>query len=209
MRGGYLERGYMKNLFEYENKYGHMGPVAGTDEAGRGPLAGPVVCACVIMPLELDKLIDGVDDSKKLTPAKREMLYDKIIKAAVSYGISVIDREVIDEINILNATKLGMKEAYEKMQIKPAVLLTDAVKVNVPVLQQNIIHGDSLSYNIAAASILAKVTRDNIMRGYAKQYPQYNFEQHKGYGTPQHIEKLKQYGKCPIHRETFIKNFIS
>ena len=179
--------------------------IAGIDEAGRGPLAGPLVCACVIMPKT--DLIDGIDDSKKLSPKKREELFDKIVQNAIAYSIIEIDEKTIDEINILNATKLGMKKALESLKVKPEIVLTDAVRIETEISQQNIIHGDGLSYNIAAASILAKVYRYRLMQKLSLSYPQYLFAQHKGYGTKQHIENLKKFGPCPHHRKTFIKNF--
>ena len=197
-----------KDMFEYENKYKHLGKIAGVDEAGRGPLAGPVVCACVVMPLDEDKIIDGINDSKKLTEKKRNELYDKIINTAVSYSIVQVDKDTIDDINILNATKQGMKMAIKNLNIEPYIVLIDAVKLDIDQKQESIIKGDAKSYNIAAASILAKVYRDRLMLDYAKQYPQYGFEKHKGYGTKYHIDALKQNGACPIHRRTFIKNFI-
>lgn len=195
-------------MFDYENEYKKFGLVAGIDEAGRGPFAGPVVCACVIMPLEEDKIIEGINDSKKLSAKKREFLYEKIKENAISYSIYVIDERKIDEINILQATKLGMKKALESLNIVPNTVLIDAVKIDTDINQVPIIKGDSLSYNIAAASILAKVYRDKLMEEYAKEYPLYNFEKHKGYGTKEHILLLRKYGKCPIHRNSFIKNFI-
>ena len=179
--------------------------IAGIDEAGRGPLAGPLVCACVIMP-KID-LIEDIDDSKKLSAKKRECLFDKITEKAIAYSIIEIDEKTIDEINILNATKLGMKKALEGLSVVPELVLTDAVRIETDIPQQNIIHGDGLSYNIAAASILAKVYRDRLMQKLSLSYPQYLFAQHKGYGTKQHIENLKKYGPCPHHRKTFIKNF--
>lgn len=179
--------------------------IAGIDEAGRGPLAGPLVCACVIMPKT--DLIEDIDDSKKLSAKKRECLFDKITEKAVAYSIIEIDEKTIDEINILNATKLGMKKALEGLSVVPELVLTDAVRIETDIPQQNIIHGDGLSYNIAAASILAKVYRDRLMQKLSLSYPQYLFAQHKGYGTKQHIENLKKYGPCPHHRKTFIKNF--
>ena len=193
-------------MLDYENKYkGKL--IAGIDEAGRGPLAGPVVCACVIMPLDEDKLIDGINDSKKLTEKKREELYDKIIERAIAYSIVEVDEKTIDRINILNATKLGMKRALDGLKVKPDIVLIDAVKLDTDLLQDNIIKGDAKSYNIASASILAKVYRDRLMKKLSVKYPQYNFAKHKGYGTKEHIENLKKYGKCELHRETFIKNF--
>lgn len=189
-----------------ENGYRLIG---GIDEAGRGPLAGPVVSACVIMPLNDDDIIDGIDDSKKLSPKKRDMLFDKIKEKAISYYVSVVSEEVVDEINILEATKCSMRECVEKISVKPDLLFIDAVDLkgtNIPV--KPIIHGDALSYSIAAASILAKVTRDRIMEEYDKEYPEYGFAKHKGYGTKAHIEALKKYGACKIHRRTFIKKFV-
>ena len=196
-------------MFDYENKYKQFGLVAGIDEAGRGPLAGPVVCACVIMPLEEDKIISGINDSKKLSPKKRAELYEKIIKTAIDYCIVPIDEKTIDEINILNATKLGMEKALNGLKNQPYVVLIDAVKINSSTMQENIIKGDAKSYNIAAASILAKEFRDRYMLEIANKYPNYHFEQHKGYGTKLHIEALKQFGKCEIHRDSFIKNFVN
>lgn len=193
-------------MLDYENKYKGK-RIAGIDEAGRGPLAGPVVCACVIMPLDEDKLIDGINDSKKLTEKKREELYDKIIERAIAYSIVEVDERTIDRINILNATKLGMKRALDGLKVKPDIVLIDAVKLDTDLPQDNIIKGDAKSYNIASASILAKVYRDRLMKKLSEKYPQYNFAKHKGYGTKEHIENLKKYGKCELHRETFIKNF--
>lgn len=195
-------------MFDYENKYKEYGLVGGMDEAGRGPLAGPVVCACVIMPLDEGKIIEGINDSKKLTPKKREFLYEKIINTAICYSIQEIDEKTIDEINILQATKIGMKKALDNMRIKPDTLLIDALTLDTNIRQVGIIKGDSLSYNIASASILAKVYRDRKMLELAKVYPEYHFDKHKGYGTKDHIECLKKYGKCKIHRNSFIKHFI-
>ncbi len=179
--------------------------IAGIDEAGRGPLAGPVVVASVIMPL--DDIIEGVNDSKKLTDSKRRKLYPLILDRCIDYHIATIEPEVIDSINILNATKQGMRQCIDNLQAVDAVLI-DVVKLDSAVKTIPIIKGDSLSYSIACASILAKVHRDNIMLEYAKLYPQYQFDRHKGYGTAVHISALKEHGKCPIHRDSFIKNFI-
>lgn len=195
-------------MFEYEDKYKQFGLVAGMDEAGRGPLAGPVVCACVIMPLDNENLIDGINDSKKLSAKKREQLFDEIIEKAISYNIVEIDEKTIDEINILQATKLGMTKALEGLNVKPTTVLIDAVKIDTNINQVDIIKGDAKSYNIASASILAKVYRDRLMDKFALAYPEYGFEKHKGYGTKLHIDMLKKYGKCPIHRDTFIKHFV-
>ena len=179
--------------------------IAGVDEVGRGPLAGPVVCACVIMPQ--DEIIEGVDDSKKLSKKKREVLYDKIIEKAISYSICRVEPSEIDQINILNATKKCMVECIKTLSVKPDIVLVDAVKLDVDVKTLPIIKGDYLSYTIGSASILAKVYRDRLMEEYAKTYQGYGFEKNSGYGTKQHIEKIKEIGPCPIHRKTFIKNF--
>lgn len=193
-------------MLDYEKKFGGK-IIAGIDEAGRGPLAGPVVCACAVMPM--DNIIEGINDSKKVSPKKREELYEKIIETAISYSIVEVDEKTIDEINILQATKLGMKKALESLKVKPEVVLIDAVKIDTDLPQENIIKGDALSYNIAVASILAKVYRDRLMVELDKKFPEYNFAKHKGYGTKLHIEALKKYGKCEIHRDSFIKNFIN
>ena len=178
--------------------------IAGADEVGRGPLAGPVVCACVIMPL--DDIIDGVDDSKKVSEKKREKLYDEIIEKAIAYSIEFVDEKTIDEINILNATKKCMATAINNMSIKPDICLVDALSgLDTSVPLKGIVHGDALSYNIGAASILAKVTRDRFMEALAVSYPEYGFEKHKGYGTKMHIDALKKCGPCDIHRRSFIK----
>ena len=180
--------------------------IAGMDEAGRGPLAGPVTAACCIM--DFTDIIDGVDDSKKLTEKKRELLFDKIEEKAVCHAIINVDENVIDKINILNATKKAMTEAVNSLFPYPQYLLVDAVKHDFGVPYKAIIHGDALSYSIAAASILAKVSRDRLMAEYAEKYPEYGFDKHKGYGTKAHIEAIKKYGPCPIHRMSFIKNFL-
>ena len=182
--------------------------VAGVDEVGRGPLAGPVVCCAVIMPLEND-ILDGVDDSKKISEKKREQLAEEIKKRAIDYVICEISPEKIDEINILEATKLCMKNCVEGLMVKPDVVLVDAVKIDIPYKKEPIIKGDFKSYSIGAASILAKVYRDNLMVDYDKIYPEYKFAKNKGYGTKDHISALKETGACPIHRQTFIKNFLA
>ena len=194
-------------MFDYERELTGKGYkfIAGVDEAGRGPLAGPVVVAAGIMPFK--DVIDGVNDSKKLTAKKRDDLYEKILTKAVEYKVAVISHKTIDEINILNATKQGMLQCINGLSKKDYVLI-DAVKTDCDVPSLSIIHGDALSYNIAAASIIAKVTRDRLMCELDKQYPQYNFSKHKGYGTAEHIRLLKQYGPCEIHRRSFIKNFV-
>lgn len=194
-------------MFEYERQMQQAGYklIAGIDEAGRGPLAGPVVVASVIMPL--DNPIEGVNDSKKLSAKKRDILYDKIIEQALDFHVAVVSAQTIDEINILNATKQGMLECIESLKQVDCVLI-DAVKLNVDVKTVSIVHGDALSYSIAAASIVAKVTRDRLMQDYDKQYPHYDFAKHKGYGTAEHIRLLKEHGPCPIHRRSFIGHFI-
>ncbi len=182
--------------------------ICGIDEAGRGPLAGPVVVASVIMPK--DSMIQWVNDSKKVSEKRREELYDIIKEEAISYGIAIIDEKVIDEINILNATKKGLTDSLKELKVRPDLILVDALK-GIDTLQipyMSIIKGDAKCYSISAASILAKVTRDRIMRKYDEIYPDYGFEKHKGYGTAVHIAKIKEIGPCPIHRNTFIKNFI-
>lgn len=182
--------------------------ICGIDEAGRGPLAGPVVVAAVIMPKE--SMIEGVNDSKKISEKKREVLYEQIREEAICYGIGIIEQETIDEINILNATKEGLTNAIKDLEIKPNLILVDALThintLGIP--YESIIKGDAKSYSIAAASILAKVTRDRIMRQLDEIYPQYGFEKHKGYGTKAHIDAIKENGICPIHRKSFVKNFI-
>ena len=182
--------------------------ICGIDEAGRGPLAGPVVVAGVIMPK--DSMIEGVNDSKKVSEKKREKLYDVILEEAISYSVAVIGQDVIDDINILNATKQGVTTVVEELDVKPNLILVDALThINTKgIPYDSIIKGDAKCYNIAAASIIAKVTRDRIMREWDEIYPQYGFINHKGYGTAKHIEALKEYGPCPIHRKTFIKHFV-
>lgn len=179
--------------------------IAGMDEVGRGPLAGPVVTCCVIM--NYDEMIDGVFDSKKLTAKKRDELFDKIKEKALDYSITLENNETIDEINILQATKKSMRHSFDTLKIKPDLLLVDAMKdLNLPCQTVSIIKGDATSYAIACASILAKVFRDRMMDEYAKVFPDYDFQNNKGYGTKKHLEALKTVGKCPIHRESFIKN---
>ena len=182
--------------------------ICGIDEAGRGPLAGPVVVAGVIMPK--DSMIEFVNDSKKVTEKRREKLYDVIMEEAISYCVSVIDQDVIDEINILNATKKGVTDVVDGLEIKPDLILVDALEhINTRgIPYEPLIKGDARCYNIAAASILAKVTRDRIMRQWDEIYPEYGFLSNKGYGTAKHIEAIKQYGLCPIHRKSFTKHFV-
>ncbi len=182
--------------------------IAGVDEVGRGPLAGPVVCAAVIMPLDAADLIEGVDDSKKLSAKKREELSEKIKNTALCYKIVEIDEKTIDEINILEATKLGMQRAIEGLAIKPDSVLTDGnMTIQTPIPQRSVVGGDALSYSIGAASIIAKVYRDALMDNYAEQYPYYAFEKNKGYGTAAHVQGIKEHGLCPVHRKTFTKKF--
>lgn len=198
----------MRELFEFEDQYTEKGytAIAGIDEAGRGPLAGPVVAACTIMPL--DDIIEGINDSKKLSEKKREALFEQIKEKALAFSIVEMPAEVIDDINILEATKKAMIQCATELAIKPDVVFIDAVKLNLPYETLSIIKGDARSYNIAAASILAKVHRDRLMREYAKIYPEYGFAKHKGYGTSEHIRALKEFGPCPLHRALFIRNFI-
>lgn len=201
-----LER--LTELKEIENNLYKEGieTICGIDEAGRGPLAGPVVVAAVIMPRE--SIIEGVNDSKKVSEKKRELLYEKITEEAIAWGVGIIDQKEIDEINILNATKKGLTLAIKELKIKPDRILVDALNgidtLGIP--YTSIIKGDAKCYSIAAASIIAKVTRDRIMRQWDEIYPMYGFEKHKGYGTKAHIEAIKEYGLCPLHRLSFTKN---
>ena len=195
-----IDKSYFKEGYNY---------ICGIDEAGRGPLAGPVVVAAVIMPK--DSMIEGVTDSKKVSEKKREKLYELIIEEAISYSVGIVDQNEIDRINILNATKAGLTEAVRTLKVKPELILVDAL-TNIDtcgVPYQSIIKGDAKSYSIAAASIIAKVTRDRIMREWDKVYPQYGFEKHKGYGTAAHISAIKENGLCPLHRLSFVKNIIN
>lgn len=201
----------LQNLKEIENKIRkekQIEYICGIDEAGRGPLAGPVVVASVIMPK--DSMIEHVNDSKKVTEKRREELYDIILNEAIAYGVGIIDEKEIDEINILNATKKGLTNSLKELKVKPDLIIVDALK-GIDTLQipyMSIVKGDAKCYSISAASIIAKVTRDRIMRKYDEIYPEYGFEKHKGYGTAAHIAKIKEIGPCPIHRNSFIKNFI-
>lgn len=193
--------------------------IAGIDEAGRGPLAGPVVVACCLMPK--NSMIEGVNDSKKVSEKKREKLYDLITQEAISYGVGIIGQKEIDEINILQATKKGLTIAIKEMEKKlaenpelgvnkPDAILVDALtKIDTDgIPYKSIIHGDAISYSIACSSIIAKVTRDRIMRQWDEIYPEYGFAKHKGYGTAAHIKAIKEYGLCPLHRISFTKNFV-
>ncbi|MGN0481660.1 MAG: ribonuclease HII [Lachnospiraceae bacterium] len=202
-----LEEERIENLRQFEKEYNYCQFICGIDEVGRGPLAGPVVAGAVILPKDCRILY--VNDSKKLSEKKREMLYDVIYKEAVSVGIGVVSQDRIDEINILQATYEAMRQAINKLSVKPDILLNDAVTIPmVDIKQVPIIKGDAKSLTIGCASIVAKVTRDRMMDEYAVIYPEYAFESNKGYGTAAHIAALKEFGPCPIHRSTFIKNFI-
>ncbi len=196
------------NMWEIEDGFFAEGikVICGVDEAGRGPLAGPVCAAAVILPADLE--IPGLTDSKKLSDKKRRELFPVIKEKAVAYGIGLASEQEIDEINILQATYLAMERALEQLAVKPELALIDgnrAKDFGIPV--KTVVKGDSLSANIAAASVLAKVTRDDIMVAMAEQYPEYGFEIHKGYGTKAHYEALRQHGESPIHRRTFLKKF--
>lgn len=197
-------------LKEYENKLRKDGLkfIAGIDEAGRGPLAGPVVVGCVILPE--NSFIEGVNDSKKISEKKREILYDEITNEAIAWSVGIVDQGEIDEINILNATKKALTIAIQNLEVKPERILVDALEhidtCGIP--YTSIIKGDAKNYSIAAASIIAKVTRDRIMYEWDKVYPEYGFASHKGYGTAKHIQAIKENGICMLHRKSFVKNII-
>lgn len=196
-----------ESLKEYEHQYEHLGYVCGIDEVGRGPLAGPVVAAAVILPK--DSQILYLNDSKKLSEKKREELYDVIMEQAVAVALGMVSPARIDEINILQATYEAMREAISKLSVRPAILLNDAVTIpEVTIPQVPIIKGDAKSVSIAAASIIAKVTRDRLMVEYDNMLPGYGFAKNKGYGTAEHIAALKEIGSTPIHRKTFITKFV-
>ena len=198
-------------LKEEETKLysGNIEYICGIDEAGRGPLAGPVVVGAVIMPK--DSFIEGVNDSKKVSEKKREKLYDEITQNAIAWSVGIVDQKTIDEINILNATKLALKKALEGLEKRPDIIMVDALDkmdtLGIPYI--SVIKGDAKVYSIAAASIVAKVTRDRIMREWDEIYPKYGFAKHKGYGTADHIKAIKENGPCMLHRDSFIKNFIN
>ena len=193
-------------LYEHEAAREGFACVCGVDEAGRGPLAGPVCAAAVILPPDIQ--IEGLNDSKKLTDKKRRALYDVITEQAVSYGIAFADEREIDEINILQAAFLAMRRAFEQLSVQPDVALIDGNRApGLSCCERTIVHGDALSASVAAASILAKVTRDRLMEDYDAQYPQYGFAVHKGYGTQRHYAALREFGACPIHRQTFLRKF--
>lgn len=197
-------------LKEEENKLysNNIKYICGIDEAGRGPLAGPVVVGAVILPE--DSFIEGVNDSKKISEKKREKLYDIITQKAIAYSVGIVDQKTIDEINILNATKLGVKLALEGLKQKPELIMIDALNnldtLEIPYI--SVVKGDAKNYCIAAASIIAKVTRDRMMKEWDEVYPIYGFAKHKGYGTAEHIRMLKENGPCSLHRKSFIKNFF-
>lgn len=193
---------YELSIYSDEIKY-----VCGIDEAGRGPLAGPVVVACAIMPK--DSFIEGVNDSKKVSEKKREKLYDEITNEAIAWSVGIVDQNEIDEINILNATKKALNIAIKALETRPDMILVDALdKIDTDgIAYTPIIKGDAKVYSIAAASIIAKVTRDRIMAEWDEIYPQYGFAAHKGYGTAKHIQAIKENGICSIHRKSFVKNF--
>ena len=200
----------LKKLKEYENELHEKGIeyICGIDEAGRGPLAGPVVVAACIMPK--DSLIEFVNDSKKVTEKRREKVYDIITNEAIAWSAAIISQQEIDDINILEATKKGLHEAIVGLKVKPNRIIVDALKgidtEGIP--YESIIKGDAKCYSISCASIIAKVTRDRIMREWDEIYPMYGFEQNKGYGTKKHIEAIKEFGPCPIHRKSFITHFV-
>lgn len=201
------ERERLEGMRTFERQYASYGAVCGIDEVGRGPLAGPVVAGAVILPADCEILY--LNDSKKLTEKRRELLYDEIMEKAVATGIGVIGPERIDEINILQATYEAMRLAIGKLSVRPEVLLNDAVTIpQVGIYQVPIIKGDAKSLSIAAASVIAKVTRDRMMVEYESIYPGYSFASNKGYGSAQHIAVLKELGPTPIHRRSFIKNFM-
>lgn len=208
MKDKEIER--LKKLKEFEEKLysNDIKYIAGIDEAGRGPLAGPVVVGCVIMKKE--SFIEYINDSKKVSETKREMLYENIITEAVDWSTGIIGQDEIDEINILNATKKALTIAIDKLNVKPDIILVDALdKIDTRgIPYKSIIKGDSKMYSISAASIIAKVTRDRIMREYDEVYPEYGFGKHKGYGTASHIQAIRENGICSLHRKSFTKNFI-
>ena len=200
-----MQRTY--NMQQYEREYSSYGNICGIDEAGRGPLCGPVVAGAVILPKNCDILY--INDSKKLSEKMREVLFDEIKKYAVAWGVGIVSSERIDEINILQATYEAMRIAIDNLQVKPDILLNDAVIIpEVDIEQVKIIKGDAKSQSIAAASILAKVTRDRIMDEYDKMYPEYGFAKHKGYGTKAHRDVLLDIGPCPIHRKSFLNKIL-
>lgn len=202
-----LELDRLEAMKEYEYTYEACSYICGIDEAGRGPLAGPVVAGAVILPKDCQILY--LNDSKKLSEKKRELLYEEIREKAVSWGVGIVSPGRIDEINILQATYEAMRDAVSQLSPAPEILLNDAVTIpGIDLMQIPIVKGDAKSVSIAAASIMAKVTRDRMMVEYDALYPEYGFAKHKGYGTAVHIQAIKEHGPCPIHRSTFIKNFV-
>ncbi|WP_039764494.1 ribonuclease HII [Caldicellulosiruptor sp. F32] len=204
-----MKLGIDENYFELEESLLKEGYrfICGVDEAGRGPLAGPVFAAAVIM--DRKRIIEGVRDSKKLTPQKREKLFEEILKESITYSVAMVDNKTIDEININNATFLAMKNAIEALELVPDMVLVDGYEIpdlNLP--QKALIKGDRRSYSIACASILAKVSRDRFITQISSLYPVYKFEKHKGYGTKEHIRLILEYGPCEIHRKSFLKNIL-
>lgn len=205
-----VEEKRLEEMLKIENDLYEKGYklIAGVDEAGRGPLCGPVVAAAVILPENYK--IEGVNDSKKLSEKKRELLYDKIINEAVAVGVGISDVDVIEEVNILNATKMAMKEAISKLSVKPDFVLIDGNQmIDINIEASTVVSGDAKSESIAAASIIAKVTRDRMLYDYDKVYPEYGFAKHKGYGTKAHIAAIKEYGLTPIHRPSFCTKFVN
>ena len=201
------ERERLEKMRYFENQYSDLTYICGIDEAGRGPLAGPVVAGAVILPKDCDILY--LNDSKKLSAAKRDLLYDEIKEKAIAVGVGIVSPAVIDEINILQATYKAMRQAVNGLKVRPDILLNDAVTIpDIDIRQVPIIKGDAKSVSIAAASIIAKVTRDRLMMEYAEILPGYGFESNKGYGSADHIKALKELGPSPIHRNSFIKNFV-
>ena len=203
------EKDRVEHMKKFENEKREKGYklICGVDEAGRGPLCGPVVAGAVI--LKKDEFIEGINDSKKLSEKKREKLFDEIKEKAIAVGVGIVYQEEIDEINILNATKKAMKMAVENLEVKPDFVLIDGNQnVKLEMESEPVVKGDALSISIAAASIIAKVTRDRMLIEDDKKYPEYGFAKHKGYGTKVHIEAIKKYGLCPLHRKTFCKKFV-
>lgn len=201
------ERERLELMREYEHTYAACNAICGIDEAGRGPLAGPVVAGAVILPEDCEILF--LNDSKKLSEKRREELFIEIQEKAVAWSVGIVGADVIDEINILQATYKAMRQAIAGLSVQPDILLNDAVTIpEVEINQVPIVKGDAKSVSIAAASILAKVTRDHMMAEYDTLFPEYGFARHKGYGTAVHIAAIKEYGPCPIHRRSFIKNFV-
>lgn len=207
LKGEALERELqrLEEMGRYEREYAGLGPICGVDEAGRGPLAGPVAAGAVILPADVRIL--RLNDSKKLSPKVRDELFDEIKEKAIAWNVAVVSPARIDEINILQATYEAMREAIAGLSTVPGVLLNDAVSIpGISIRQVPIIKGDAKSISIAAASILAKVTRDRMMEEYGRVYQEYGFEKHKGYGTAAHMDAIRRLGPCPIHRRTFLKN---